>query len=128
MITQDRDLRTGTPVWKEYKTPRLAASSLTKNITADVLIVGAGISGAMMAESLAAEGFQTVIVDKRKPMAGSTSASTALVQFGIDVPLSQMMKMIGKEKSIAAWRRSKLAVESLQSQSITIPIRLTRRF
>lgn len=113
MITQHRDLRTGRPIWEEYKSPSFTTSLLKEKLTTDILIIGAGISGAMMAESLSAQGLEVAIVDKREPLCGSTAASTALIQYAMDVPMIHLMKKIGKKNTIAAWRRSKLAVESL---------------
>ena len=50
------DLRTGRPVWTAYRAPRVPVRSLRKDLKTDVLIVGMGISGAMMAEALTADG------------------------------------------------------------------------
>lgn len=116
MITENRDLRTGRPVWAEYKRSRIPSTALSHALETDVLVIGAGISGAMIAEALTSEGFAVAIVDKRKPLSGSTSASTALVQFSIDVPLTHLIKKIGQERAVRAWRRSKLAVESLAAK------------
>ena len=72
-----------------------------------------GISGAMMAEALTADGHQVICIDRRGPLKGSTPATTALVQFEIDQPLSTLSRMIGKTKAQQAWRRSRLAVTNL---------------
>ncbi len=113
MITKPQKLHAGNAVWQAYTEPRLETAALTQNIKTDVLIIGAGISGAMIAHGLSDAGLKVVIVDRRKPLSGSTSASTALLQYEIDVPLIHLIEKIGREKAIAAWRRSKLAVEAL---------------
>ncbi len=113
MIAQDRDLHTGAPVWKDYRWPRVPAQPMTSSLSADITIIGSGISGAMIAEALSGRGFEIVIVDKRKPLAGSTSASTALLQYEIDEPLGRLSEKIGAGKAASAWRRSRLGVESL---------------
>lgn len=74
-----------------------------------------GISGAMMADALSAQGHDVIAIDRRGPLLGSTMATTALVQYEIDTPLSELKQKIGAEKSIRAWRRSRLAVTNLQS-------------
>jgi hypothetical protein len=43
----------------------------------------------------------------------STMASTALVLYEIDTPLITLIRRIGKEKAVRAWRRSRLAVKTL---------------
>ena len=75
-----------------------------------------GISGAMMAEALTAEGLSVVCLDRRGPMKGSTPATTALVQFEVDQPLTKLSPMIGRTKAERAWRRSRLAIENLAAR------------
>ncbi|KRB19491.1 MULTISPECIES: NAD(P)/FAD-dependent oxidoreductase [Mesorhizobium] len=107
------DLRTGRPVWSAYRAPAVPTSALTRDVKTDVLIIGMGISGAMMAEALTADGHSVICIDRRGPLKGSTAATTALVQFEIDQPLSMLSKMIGRARAEQAWRRSRLAVSNL---------------
>src|SRR5437868_3973525 len=95
--------------------PRLKHGPLTRDVETDVLIVGAGITGGMVGEALATAGLKTVIIDKRAPMKGATSASTALVQYEIDTPLIELTPQIGKKDAIRAWRRTRLAVDALSA-------------
>ena len=99
------DLRTGHPIWTDYRAPRVPVRSLRKDLKTDVLIVAMGISGAMMAEALTADGHAVVAIDRRGPMLGSTAATTALVQFEIDEPLGALAHQIGAEAAGSAWPR-----------------------
>jgi glycine/D-amino acid oxidase-like deaminating enzyme len=110
------DLRTGRPVWFAYRAPSVPAKKLARDAKADLVIVGMGISGAMMAEALTAQGRDVICIDRRGPMKGSTAATTALVQFEVDQPLTKLSAMIGRTRAERAWRRSRLAVESLCSR------------
>ncbi|TGQ82271.1 MULTISPECIES: FAD-dependent oxidoreductase [unclassified Mesorhizobium] len=110
------DLRTGRPVWSAYRAPTVPTDSLTRDVKTDVLIIGMGISGAMMAEALTADGHSVICIDRRGPLKGSTAATTALVQFEIDQPLSILSRMIGKAEARQAWRRSRLAVSNLAAR------------
>lgn len=110
------DLRTGRPVWSAYRAPAVPTASLRQDITMDVLVVGMGVSGAMIAEALTANGHDVVCIDRRGPLIGSTAATTALVQYEIDQPLSVLAGKIGRGKAEAAWRRSRLAVANLQAR------------
>src|SRR5262245_53325522 len=92
--TKEKDLRTGKPVWEAYPAPRVPHRKLTRNIETEVLIIGAGITGAMIAEALSSA-LDVTIVDYRAPMKGATAASTALIQFETDMPLSEMASKIG---------------------------------
>lgn len=115
-MSRKLDLRTGRPVWFAYRAPTVKADPLTRDVKADVLIVGMGISGAMMAEALTASGHSVICIDRRGPMKGSTPATTALVQFEIDQPLIKLSKMIGRGGAEQAWRRSRLAVLNLKNR------------
>ena len=117
MVSAHRDLRTGKPVWEAYRAPAVPTSKLARDIQCDVLVVGAGISGALTAELLAADGHKVVIVDRRGPFRGSTSANTALLLYEIDVPLSLLIRKIGEEKAVRAWRRSFLALHGLAART-----------
>jgi len=115
MITRKRVLRTDGSLWQHLRAPRVPYRRLTQDQHADVLIVGSGITGAMIGEALSAVGFDTVIVDRRGPAQGSTTASTALVQYEIDTPILELQQKIGKQNAVRAWRRSRLAVTSLHA-------------
>ena len=72
------DLRTGRAVWLAYRAPRVPAiAARGRDIETDVLVVGMGISGAMIAEALTADGHRVVAMTERGPMLGSTAATTA---------------------------------------------------
>ena len=107
------DLRTGRTVWQAYRAPAVPTRPLLRDIKTDVVVIGMGVSGAMIAEALTAEGHDVVLIDRRGANLGSTAATTALVQFEIDQPLTLLAKKIGSEKAVRAWRRSRLAVANL---------------
>jgi glycine/D-amino acid oxidase-like deaminating enzyme len=113
MATKGRNLRSGYPVWQSRRAPVVATAQLSRDITADVLIIGAGITGAVLADALVSAGLEVAMVDKRGLARGSTMASTALVQYEIDTPLITLMRKIGKGNATRAWRRSCLAVAAL---------------
>lgn len=115
-MTRTLDLRTGRTVWMAYRAPRVPCTRLTRDAKTDVLVVGMGISGAMVAESLTAAGFGVMLIDRRGPMLGSTPASTALVQYEIDVPLTRLTRSIGRSRTERAWCRSRLAVANLSAR------------
>jgi glycine/D-amino acid oxidase-like deaminating enzyme len=100
----------------------LPATRLRRDVAADVLIVGAGISGALLAESLADAGLKVVIVDKRDPASGATAASTALLQYELDIPMCRLSRQIGAERTLRLWRRSHLALMSLRARTARLGI------
>lgn len=69
--------------------------------------------GAMLAERLASTGRSVALFDRRPPGYGSTAASTALVMWAADVPLSHLAEEIGLEAATQWWRRVYRAVQDL---------------
>lgn len=116
MLTKTRDLRTGRSVWQGKRPPRFPKHEITGDTQADIVVIGAGISGAMQADMLSAAGFDVLVVDRRGPVRGSTPASTALLQYEIDQPLTKLARQIGEAPAIRAWRRSRLAVDGLAAR------------
>jgi glycine/D-amino acid oxidase-like deaminating enzyme len=122
VLTKTRDLRTGRSVWQSKQPPRFPRYQITADTQSDVVVIGAGISGAMQADLLSAAGFDVLIVDRRGPVRGSTPASTALLQYEIDQPLVKLTPQIGEDAAIRAWRRSRLAVDSLAARIRSLAI------
>jgi glycine/D-amino acid oxidase-like deaminating enzyme len=110
------DLRTGQPVWSAYRAPAVPRARLRRDIRTEVLVIGMGISGAMIAEALTQASHEVVCIDRRGPIQGSTAATTALVQYEIDRPLSQLTARTGRDKAERAWRRSRLGVANLNAR------------
>ena len=63
-------------------------------------------------------GQRLVIVDRRrKALLGSTAASTAVLQFELDTPLTQLGAVIGRRKAAKVWIASRDAVNELRTRS-----------
>jgi glycine/D-amino acid oxidase-like deaminating enzyme len=79
VVTKSKDLRTGCSIWEQRRAINVPHRPLTRDIETDVLVVGAGITGALIADALAMSELKVTVVDKRGPAKGSTNARTALV-------------------------------------------------
>ena len=112
-VTKKSDLHTDTPLWSAtpriHPRTRLAAAKSRY----DVVIVGAGISGALMASALARKSRSVLVLDRRRPVGGSSLASTAMIMSEIDTPLSRLGDLIGPAEARRVWARSMKAVERL---------------
>lgn len=117
-LTERHDLRTGNPVWTDHKRP--PPSDPIPDGVVDVAIIGAGVMGAMLADRLASEGLGVALVDRRPPGGGSTAASTALVMWEIDVPLTHLARDIGLDAAGARWRRVFDAVQQLHARAESV--------
>jgi glycine/D-amino acid oxidase-like deaminating enzyme len=60
---------------------------LKNDIQTEIAIIGAGISGSLVAWYLCKAGFKVTIADRRHAGMGSTAANTALLQYELDVSL-----------------------------------------
>lgn len=112
-VTRKRNLRSFQPLWANSHHIQVDAETSTPLDTVDVLIVGAGIGGALMAVSLIKRGLRILVVDRRRPLQGSSLASTAMIQHEIDVPLHRLAVALGAEDARRVWQRSARAVETL---------------
>ncbi|MFY0481250.1 NAD(P)/FAD-dependent oxidoreductase [Flavobacterium sp. PLA-1-15] len=108
------NLKSGLPFWlikngltSEYKT-------LDENIETEVLIIGSGITGALAAHFLCEEGVKCIIVDKRMESTGSTTASSALLQYEIDVFLFELIEKVGEENAVKAYELCLESIYTLQ--------------
>ncbi|HXE55715.1 MAG TPA: FAD-dependent oxidoreductase [Tepidisphaeraceae bacterium] len=90
------------------------ARTITADCRCDVLVVGAGVTGATLADALVAAGLDVIVVDKRQPGCGSTSASTALLLYELDTPLRRLSKMIGRERADRVYRMGVEAIARIE--------------
>jgi len=83
-------------------------------VNVDALIIGSGITGALVAYQLTKGGAKVAIADSRPVASGSTPASTALLQYEIDTPLVRLINMLGKKHAEAAYLASFHALADLR--------------
>ncbi|MFT4152002.1 MAG: FAD-dependent oxidoreductase, partial [Paracoccaceae bacterium] len=93
--TRRRRLHDSTPFWAQTPGISVPATATRLRQSWDVIIVGTGISGALMAEALTRRKRRVLILDRRVPVRGSSLASTAMVQHEIDMPLSELARLRG---------------------------------
>ena len=86
------ELRSSRTPWKP-SAPR-SRDMAPGSFRCEVLVVGAGITGALVAERLTREGRDVVVVDRETPTQGSTLASTAMLLWEIDRPLGRTRRAL----------------------------------
>lgn len=112
-LSPRKDLHDGRSLWCDTPGRHMRTRAEGGDVDTEIAIVGAGISGAIIALVLAQQGYDVTILDRRPPGEGSTIASTAMIQFEIDTPLTELSEKIGKERAVRAYRRSLRAVRDL---------------
>lgn len=112
--TRRRILRTGRSVWSAAPARKLPVARLFRDTECEAVIVGAGISGALMAHALSSHLSDIVVVDRRGPALGSTLANTAIITFELDRALFDLGHRIGHAAACRAWRRAVRSVDNLR--------------
>ena len=108
------DLKSGMPFWLIKDGLMFNYPKLEKDLNVDVLILGAGISGALSAYHLSKAGIDCAVVDARSIGLGSTCASTSLLQYEIDVPLCELQHKIGLENAVRSYQLCAQSILKLQ--------------
>ncbi len=116
LATLPVDLRTGQTPWVTASATEVPLATPSDQ-QVEVLIVGAGISGALCADALSAAGMDVLVIDRRGVARGSTAASTALLLYELDTPLTNLSKAIGTEAATRIWQRSRLGVTTLMERT-----------
>ncbi|RTQ50262.1 FAD-binding oxidoreductase [Hymenobacter gummosus] len=105
-------LTTGQPFWlTEQGLVRYPV--LTEDLSCDVAIVGGGITGAFLGYYLTRAGLRAVVLEGRYVGGGSTSASTAMCQYELDVDLIDLREKLGTSRANDAYLANVYAVHEL---------------
>lgn len=107
------DLHTGSPFWFLTHGLRTVVPPLEQDVRCDAAVIGGGITGALVSRALADAGLDVVVLDRRDLGLGSTVASTALLQYDLDVPLHQLAARIGPKDAGRAFRAGVYAIDQL---------------
>lgn len=108
------DLKSNEPFWLIKNGLIQSFPSLMEDKTCDVLIVGGGITGSLIAHQCIKDGYNTILIDKREIANGSTSATTSMLQYEIDIPLYKLSEMIGDEGAIASYKACSDSIDTIE--------------
>ncbi|WP_018948854.1 FAD-binding oxidoreductase [Thioalkalivibrio sp. ALMg11] len=107
------DLKSGYPYWAVKNGLMYAFPRLDADLNCDVAVVGAGITGALIADELAGHGHDVVVLDQRDVCWGSTAASTALLQYEIDTHATDLAKRYDQASALLAYQACLAAVHDV---------------
>jgi len=111
------DLKSGYPFWSIRNGLMRDFARLEKDIECDVAVIGGGITGALIADELVRHGHDTVVLEEREVGWGSTSASTALLQYEIDTPLVDLAQRYGEDAAAQAYLACAAAIDLLHERA-----------
>ena len=89
---------------------------LQADLRCDVAVIGGGITGALIADELAGHGHEVVLIEQRDIGWGSSSASTALLQYEIDTHMVDLAKQYGEADAALAYGQCAEAIAMLQDE------------
>jgi glycine/D-amino acid oxidase-like deaminating enzyme len=96
-------LRTGQPFWLARDGLPYTYPSLKASTSADVVVVGGGITGACMALELSRIGASVVVIDRRDAASASSAASTGLLLYDTDTSLAELSRILGDRRAVRVY-------------------------
>lgn len=123
------NLHTPYPYWLLKNGFLFEYPALRHPLQVDYLVMGGGITGALTAWYLAQAGVSVALVDRRHIGMGSTCASTALLQYEIDVPMHKLAKFVGEKNAARSYRLCIEAIDKLEQicEKMAIPTGFERK-
>ncbi|SET26372.1 FAD-binding oxidoreductase [Paenibacillus sp. NFR01] len=116
------DLQSGKLYWPTTVVNPPSYPRLEADISCDVLIIGAGSSGAQCANILCDQGLSVVVVDKRKAGEGSTSSNTALIQYAGEKSFVSLSHSFGEEVAARHLKLCEQSINDIERVSRQLPI------
>ena len=111
------DLKSGYPYWAVKNGLMHPFPPLQEDLRCEVAVVGGGITGALIADELAGHGHDVAVIEQRDVGWGSSSASTALLQYEIDTHMIDLARQYGEADAVLAYRQCAEAIVLLQEKS-----------
>ena len=116
------DLRSGISYWLRKNGWLRTYPPQSGDVKCDVVIVGGGISGALIAHRLTRAGVGVVAIDRRDIGEGSTAASTCLLQYEIDAEMLELASRYGDDVAVRAYRAGLEALDELADFAEQLPL------
>lgn len=107
-------LRTFESFWLVKNGILYSYPSLHTDMKTEILVIGGGITGALISHALMDAGYKVMLIDRRDIAMGSSSATTSMLQYEIDVPMYQLSEMIGEEKAALCYKAGIEAILDLK--------------
>lgn len=100
----------GKPYFTNIGTSFKQYNYLTEDKATNILIIGGGATGALIAHYLSTNNIDCILVEKNRIAHGSTSVTTALLQYELDDNLSSLLQYTSFDNAIKSY---KLGIQAL---------------
>ena len=104
---------TNVPVWID-DTPIQKFPKLQRNISVDVLVVGAGVTGITVAYLLKKAGSTVALIERERVASIDTGHTTAHLTYVTDLQLQELVRNFGEDHAQAAWDAGAAAIDEIE--------------
>jgi glycine/D-amino acid oxidase-like deaminating enzyme len=101
------------PVWIDTA-PIRKFPKLQRNITLDIVVVGAGVTGITTAYLLKKAGSTVALIDRERVASIDTGHTTAHLTYVTDVQLQELARNFGNDHAQAAWDAGEAAIDEIE--------------
>jgi glycine/D-amino acid oxidase-like deaminating enzyme/nitrite reductase/ring-hydroxylating ferredoxin subunit len=101
------------PVWID-DTPIRKFPKLQKNITVDIVVIGAGVTGITTAYLLKKAGSTVALIERERVASIDTGHTTAHLTYVTDVQLQELARNFGNDHAQAAWDAGAAAIDEIE--------------
>lgn len=85
-----------------------------KDNTADVVVIGGGLAGTVLAYKVSGLGKRVVLLEHEPPESSVTAHTTAFLTHIVDTRFDQLVKMFGEESARMVWQSHAWAVDEIE--------------
>jgi len=107
------DTKSGYPFWVLKNGLLPTYPQVDGDHRCEVAIIGGGITSALIADELSRHGHDVIVIEQRDIGWGSTAASTAMIQYEIDISMSDLAKRYDERIAALAYSTCVSSVEEL---------------
>src|SRR5437016_1281511 len=112
------DLHTGTPFWPLRDGLPATYPALHEDLSADLAVIGAGITGALVADRFSRAGIDVVVVDKDDVAGGSSAATSGLLLYDTDSSFAQLTARMGETTAARVYRLGLEAIDTIEQRCL----------
>ncbi len=115
------NVRSGESLWQCIERRPAEAPSLEADASCEVAIIGGGVTGALVAHYLLRDGVDTILLEKHVAGGASTTASTGLLQYEVDTPLSELIEKVGEASAVQSYRLGVRSIDEIERLVAELP-------
>ena len=105
----------GRPYFTDNDKEKKQYKYLTENINCEVAIVGGGVTGSILGYYFSKAGVDSVVLEKSRVAYGSTSVTTALLQYELDSNAAKLLSYTSLENIIKSYKLGIDALNEIES-------------